>query len=55
VALLSTDETDADKVPDGDEPLLRTHWELQAIAAHPTQTLAHHENAGRTKSILHSQ
>jgi hypothetical protein len=26
VALLSTDETDADKMPDGDEPLLRTHW-----------------------------
>jgi hypothetical protein len=43
--LLSTDETDADKVQDGDEPLLRRHWEIQAIGAHRIVTLVHRQNA----------
>ena len=43
--MLVANETGADKVSDGDEPLPNTHWAFQAIAAHPTETLAHHQNA----------
>ena len=43
--VLVANETGADKVSDGDEPLHKTHWGLQATCADPTQTLAHHQNA----------
>jgi hypothetical protein len=33
---LDADETGADKVSDGDEPLPNTHWGVQAKCAHPT-------------------
>ncbi len=42
---LVANETGADKVSDGDEPLLRRHWGVQAKCAHPTRTLVHHQNA----------
>ena len=42
--MLGADETGADKVSDGDEPLPSTHWGVQAKCAHPTQTLVHHQN-----------
>ena len=42
---LVANETGADKVSDGDEPLLKRHWGIQAIGAYPTRTLVHHQNA----------
>ena len=43
--MLGADETGADRMSDGDEPLLKRHWGIQAIGAHPTRTLVHHQNA----------
>jgi len=43
--VLPADETGVDWMTDGDWPLLRRHWGVQAKCAHPTRTLVHHQNA----------
>ena len=51
VVVLGADETGADRMSDGDEPLLKRHWGIQAIGAYPTRTLVHHQNAAAPSRV----
>ena len=50
--MLPADETGADWMTDGDEPLLRRHLRLQANYAHPIQTVDRHRNAAPPRQAI---